>query len=168
MGSHCGLFLFAHYPVFCLCVCGPGNPVEEKGQVLMCGKFVASSMALYQLERSKAAAEEHVGEGEGSKPLLQIPPSPKPKLTGRTVNIILSYFSFERRLATPASSPSLPLQEPFLSITIGGHSLETERCVLNPNPNLDPPPLTRGPLLTLRVCISRTGSSVRPETRMTS
>lgn len=98
-----------------------------KGQVRMCGKLVASSMALYQLERSKAAEEEQEQE---SKPLLQIPPSPKPKpsLTG-TVNIILSYFSFEN--APQGLAPSPLHVEPFLSITIGGHSLETERCVLN-------------------------------------
>ena len=101
----------------------------------MCGKLVASSMALYQLERSKAAEveqeeeEEEGGQEQDSKPLLQIPPSPKPKpsLTG-TVNIILSYFSLEN--APQGLEPS-PLQQPFLSITIGGHSLETERCVLN-------------------------------------
>ena len=102
----------------------------------MCGKLVASSMALYQLERSKAAEEEQQqqeeeegGQEQDSKPLLQIPPSPKPKpsLTG-TVNIILSYFSLEN---APQGLVPSPLQQPFLSITIGGHSMETERSVLD-------------------------------------
>ena len=101
---------------------GTGSPLEEKGQARMCGKLVASSLALFQLEQRNA---------EGVNPQFQIPPSPREKLAG-TVNIILSYFSFE------SVSEQQPLHEPFLSISVGGHSLETERFPLASLPRVLP------------------------------
>ena len=111
-----------------------GTPLNDKGVVHLCGKLAATAMELFQLAQlQKAVIDQGMSQPEQ---ILSAKRDPSVRCISGKVNLYIMDVKFEPTLVEHAfdvvhgllkTSNDNLFHEPFVTISVGGHTLLTKK-----------------------------------------